>query len=101
MLVLSPHAPERLELPGASATVEIAGRGAAGFELTFGLFERRDADGTCRGLDGVVEYRTDRFHRSTVESLCTRFTQLLRTAAATPDIPVHDIDLDLSAPKER
>ncbi|MFJ3773185.1 amino acid adenylation domain-containing protein [Streptomyces sp. NPDC090075] len=93
MLVLAPPLPERLELPGVSATVDLAGRGSAGFDLTFGLSERRDADGTCRGLDGVVEYRTELFDRSTVETLCARFTRLLRTAAATPDIPVHAIDL--------
>ncbi|MFG3009588.1 amino acid adenylation domain-containing protein [Streptomyces cinerochromogenes] len=99
MLVLSPSLPERLELPGVSATVDLVGRGSAGFDLTFGLFERRSTDGTCRGFDGVVEYRTDLFERSTVESLCTRYTRLLHTAAATPDVPVHAIDL--SGPEER
>ncbi|MEU9125303.1 amino acid adenylation domain-containing protein [Streptomyces sp. NPDC048506] len=99
MLVLTPSLPERLELPGVSATVDLVGRGSAGFDLTFGLFERRDADGTCHGVDGVVEYRTELFDRSTVETLCTRFTRLLRMVAATPDIPVDDIDL--SGPKER
>ncbi|TJZ54339.1 amino acid adenylation domain-containing protein [Streptomyces piniterrae] len=99
MLVLTPALPDRLELPGASATVDLVGRGSAGFDLTFGLFERRDADGTCHGVDGVVEYRTELFDRSTVETLCTRFTRLLSTVAATPDIPVHDIDL--SGPQER
>ncbi|MGW7449117.1 amino acid adenylation domain-containing protein [Kitasatospora sp. NPDC054795] len=98
MLVLAPSLPERLELPGASAAVDLVGGGSAGFDLTFGLFERRDVDGTCRGLDGVVEYRTELFDRSTVEALCSRFTRLLRTAAVNPDIPVGDIDL--SAPKE-
>ncbi|MFC4961228.1 amino acid adenylation domain-containing protein [Streptomyces mauvecolor] len=98
MLVLAPSLPERLELPGGSATVDLMGRGSAGFDLTFGLFERRAADGTCRGLDGVVEYRTDLFDRPTVEALCTRFARLLRTAAATPDIHVQDIDL--SEPEE-
>jgi amino acid adenylation domain-containing protein len=93
MLVLTQALPERLELPGVSATVDMTGGGSAGFDLTFALFERRDADGTCHGLDGVVEYRTDLFERSTVESLRTRFTQLLRTAAATPDMPIHAIDL--------
>ncbi|SDO80821.1 amino acid adenylation domain-containing protein [Streptomyces sp. cf386] len=93
MLVLTPSLPERLVLPGVSATVDLVGRGSAGFDLTFGLFERRDADGTCHGLDGVVEYRTELFDRTTVESLCTRFARLLRVVAATPDIPVHDIDL--------
>ncbi|MFC8914859.1 amino acid adenylation domain-containing protein [Streptomyces sp. NPDC057116] len=93
MLVLTPSLPARLELPGLSATVDLVGRGSAGFDLTFGLFERRDADGTCHGLDGVVEYRTDLFDRSTVETLCAHLTRLLRTVAATPDIPLHDIDL--------
>ncbi|MGN5630538.1 amino acid adenylation domain-containing protein [Streptomyces sp. AC154] len=91
MLVLTPSLPERLELPGASAAVDLVGGGAAGFELTFGLFERRDADGTCHGLDGRIEYRTDLFDRSTVEALRDRFTLLLRTVATTPDIPVHAI----------
>ncbi|MFF8288760.1 amino acid adenylation domain-containing protein [Streptomyces sp. NPDC016309] len=93
MLVLAPSLPERLELPGASATVELVGRGSAGFDLTFGLFERRDADGTCHGLEGVVEYRTELFDRSTAEDLRTRFTRLLRAVATTPDVPVDDIDL--------
>ncbi|MFF3174659.1 amino acid adenylation domain-containing protein [Streptomyces sp. NPDC057900] len=93
MLVLTPSLPERLELPDGSAAVDLVGGGAAGFELTFGLFERRDADGTCRGLDGRIEYRTDLFDRSTAEALGARLTLLLRTVAAAPDIPVHAIGL--------
>lgn len=91
MLVLTPSLPERLELPGASAAVDLVGGGAAGFELTFGLFERRAADGTCHGLDGRIEYRTDLFDRSTVEALRDRFTLLLRTVAGAPDVPLHAI----------
>ncbi|MFF4468305.1 amino acid adenylation domain-containing protein [Streptomyces sp. NPDC001599] len=98
MLVLAPPLPERLELPGASATVDLTGTGSAGFDLTFGLSERRTADGAGGGVDGVVEYRTDLFDRSTVETLCARFTRLLRTVAAAPDVPVHGIDL--SGPAE-
>ncbi|MFE7558195.1 amino acid adenylation domain-containing protein [Kitasatospora sp. NPDC057500] len=93
MLVLTPSLPERLELPGASATVDLVGTGSAGFDLTFGMFEQRDVDGTCHGLDGVVEFRTELFDRSTVEALCTGFTRLLRAAATTPDIPLNTIDL--------
>ncbi|MEU2180724.1 amino acid adenylation domain-containing protein [Streptomyces thermolilacinus] len=99
MLVLTPSLPDRLELPGACATVDLVGGGSAGFDLTFGLFERRDVDGTCHGLDGVVEYRTDLFDRSTVDTLCARLTRLLHTVATTPDIRLHD--LDLSGPEDR
>ncbi|MFJ5847120.1 amino acid adenylation domain-containing protein [Streptomyces sp. NPDC092903] len=91
MLVLTPSLPERLELPGVSAAVDLVGGDAAGSELTFGLFERRDADGTCHGLDGRIEYRTELFDRPTVEDLGARFTLLLRTVAAAPDTPVHTI----------
>ncbi|WP_098897030.1 non-ribosomal peptide synthetase [Streptomyces sp. st77] len=93
MLVLTPALPERLELPGVSASVGLVGGGAAGFELTFGLFERRGPDGICHGLDGRIEYRTDLFDRATVEALGCRFTQVLRTVATHPDIPVHAIEL--------
>ncbi|MFF8828651.1 amino acid adenylation domain-containing protein [Streptomyces sp. NPDC015131] len=85
MLVLSPSLPARLELPGASASVEPAGGGGAGFDLTFALFERRGPDGTSLGIDGVVEYRTELFDRSTAEALRTGFARLLRTVAAAPD----------------
>ncbi|MEJ3751049.1 amino acid adenylation domain-containing protein, partial [Actinomycetes bacterium KLBMP 9797] len=45
------------------------------------------------GLAGVVEFRTDLFDRSTVESLIGRFERLLTTVVATPERRLHEIDL--------
>lgn len=47
---------------------------------------------TRRGDGGLafrVHYSVDLFERSTVEALCRRYSLLLRSASARPDVPLH------------
>ncbi|ATL25759.1 Siderophore biosynthesis non-ribosomal peptide synthetase modules, Bacillibactin synthetase component F [Streptomyces formicae] len=67
--------------------------GTARMDLTFGITERRTADGEANGLDGQVEFSTDVFDRSTVEALTARLGRLLAAAVADPDRRIGDIDL--------
>ncbi|MGW2232267.1 non-ribosomal peptide synthetase, partial [Streptomyces formicae] len=67
--------------------------GTARMDLTFGITERRTADGEANGLDGQVEFSTDVFDRSTVEALTARLGRILTAAVADPDRRIGDIDL--------
>ncbi|WP_228122256.1 non-ribosomal peptide synthetase [Saccharothrix syringae] len=65
----------------------------AEFDLAFSLWERRGPDGAADGVRGVVEYSTDLFDRGSVETLVTRWTDLLRALTAAPDRPVGGFDV--------
>nr|WP_317987176.1 non-ribosomal peptide synthetase [Streptomyces kanamyceticus] len=67
--------------------------GTARMDLTFGITERRTANGEANGLYGQVEFSTDIFDRSTVEALTDRLGRLLTSAVTDPDQPIGDIDL--------
>src|SRR5881398_3839270 len=56
-----------LELPGLSVTPQPIATASAKFDLSVGLVERRLADGTPGGIDGVLEYTSDLFDEATVE----------------------------------
>ena len=60
-----------LELPGIVATLEPVTTDAAKFDLCFSLSERRAPDGTPDGIEGIIEYSTDLFERSSVEAIAT------------------------------
>ncbi|SPE64107.1 Dimodular nonribosomal peptide synthase [Streptomyces netropsis] len=101
MLVVTPAPPHRIDLAGLSATTGTVATGAAKFDLTFSLHEHRGPDGTCLGLDGVLEYRTGLFGRATAEAIGARFTRLLEQVTADPDAPVHRVDLLTSEERRR
>ena len=88
-----------LELPGIIATLEPVGINTAKFDLFFSLSERRAADGRPEGIEGLIEYRTDLFERSTVEAIGRRLVGLLEAVVADPNQPIGRIDL--LAPEER
>ena len=88
-----------LELPGIVARLEPVGLGAAKFDLSLGLNERRAPDGRPEGIEGLIEYRTDLFERSTVEAIGRRLVALLEAVVADPNQPIGRIDI--LAPKER
>ncbi|MGW3917458.1 condensation domain-containing protein, partial [Streptomyces sp. NPDC005070] len=81
------------ELPGLRATGVAVPTGTSRLDLTFGLAEQHGSDGTPAGLSGAVEFSTDLFDRSTVETLFARWTRLLAAVAAAPDRPIGGIDL--------
>ena len=83
-----------LELPGLAVTPQPIATASAKFDLSVGLVERRLADGTPGGIDGVLEYASDLFDEATVEAMGRRLIRLLggrgrgrRTAAGPPADP--------------
>ncbi|MDQ3762941.1 MAG: amino acid adenylation domain-containing protein [Actinomycetota bacterium] len=81
------------ELPGLDTRVVPAPTGTAKFDLSFLLSERRRADGSAEGIDGIVEYASDLFDPATIETLCARWVRLLEAAVADPDQPLGRIDI--------
>ncbi|MEU1130281.1 non-ribosomal peptide synthase/polyketide synthase [Streptomyces sp. NPDC005900] len=79
-------------LPGLSVTRAVADTAVAKFDLSFAFAESGDAAGE-RALEGVLEYSTDLFDRSTVETLGARFLRLLGGMVAHPDAPLTTLGL--------
>ena len=63
------------------------------------MSERRAADGRPEGIEGLIEYRSDLFERSSVEAIGRRLIALLEAVVADPNQPIGRIDL--LAPEER
>ena len=61
--------------------------GTARFDLMFVLEEEEE------GFAGAVEYNTDLFERSTVESIFARLERLLQSALEAPDAPLVTLSL--------
>ncbi|MGC7103147.1 condensation domain-containing protein, partial [Amycolatopsis lurida] len=68
----------------------------ARLDLSFHLFEHTD-DG---GLDGWLVYSEDRFDKSTVDSLVTRFVRLVEQLVADPDRPLSRASVLTSGERE-
>ncbi|MDN3360150.1 non-ribosomal peptide synthetase [Actinomadura sp. DC4] len=73
--------------------VRPGGGGAAKFDLSFSVGERRDDDGAPAGLGGVLDYSADLFDRPTAERLAERLVRLLETVAADPDVRVSQVEV--------
>ncbi|MET9412249.1 amino acid adenylation domain-containing protein [Streptomyces sp. NPDC002935] len=93
MLTLGDTAADAPELPGLDTAYEFSQVEIAKFDLTFGFAEHRRADGEPGGLDITVEYATDLFDASTVESVADRLLRLLEAAVAAPELPVDALEL--------
>ncbi|GFN29832.1 amino acid adenylation domain-containing protein [Paenibacillus xylaniclasticus] len=93
MLVLQNMPEAKLELPGIESSLQLSTVGAAKFDLTFELVERRSRDGLPDGIVGMVEYSKDLFKESTVRSLAERFVRLLAAAASRPDLPIGRLNI--------
>nr|WP_274535867.1 non-ribosomal peptide synthetase [Streptomyces sp. CB02923] len=78
---------------GVRTRPELISTGTAKYDLFFSLWERQGPQGEPRGLDGFVEFSTDLFDRSTVATLAGRLVRVLRTAVATPDVPLAHLDV--------
>ncbi|WAX80935.1 amino acid adenylation domain-containing protein [Streptomyces sp. KMM 9044] len=92
-LVLQNTPQGTFELPGLELAPEPTSTGSSRFDLFLSLWERRAADSSPGGLDGVVEFATDLFDRSTVETLVTRWERLLEEFVAAPDRPIGSADV--------
>lgn len=89
------------DLPGLDVTAEPVGTGTAKFDLSVYLWERRAAGGRADGLEGVVEYATDLFNRSSAEILIDRFRRLLRRVTEDADVRIGQVELLDTAERHR
>ena len=99
MLVLQNAPGEELALPGLALCPEEVMLDVTKFDLTLSLGERLGPEGEPVGIEGGLEYRLDLFERETVEAIAARFMRLLGAAVATPDMPLHR--LEILGPEER
>ena len=99
MLVLQNAPGQELALPGLALCPEEVMLDVTKFALTLELGERFGPEGEPLGIEGGLEYSVDLFEQETVEAMAARFVRLLETALATPDAPLHR--LDILAPEER
>ncbi len=93
VLVLQ-NAPEaKLELPGLRIAEQLLPETIAKFDLTFSVNEQVSGTGEPQGLGGYIEYSADVFDEATVEELGARLVRLLRAAVATPQAPLHELEI--------
>ncbi|WP_107656873.1 non-ribosomal peptide synthetase [Nocardia suismassiliense] len=78
-----------LELPGVGFEPYNASLAASRFDLFFNIAD------TPAGLpwNGLIEYATELFDRSTVEAIAARFVHVLRSAVADPGMSVRAIEV--------
>ena len=88
MLTLQNNTQAVLDLPGLQTSLIDAGQAPAKFDLSFGLGEAFDPDGTPAGLRGGVTFATDLFDRVTVEDITRRLLRVLEAVTADPQAPV-------------
>ncbi|MEU6603403.1 non-ribosomal peptide synthetase, partial [Streptomyces flaveolus] len=100
LLVLQNTPRARFDLPGLSLSSRQHIEGVSRFDLSVSLAERHDAEGAPAGLDGVMEYATDLFDKSSVESLAARWQRLLEQALADPDRTIGALEI-LTADERR
>ncbi|MGV0042250.1 amino acid adenylation domain-containing protein, partial [Mycobacterium colombiense] len=72
----------------------------ARMDLVFSLAERWDDDGRPAGIGGAVEFRTDVFDPSSIETLIERFHRVLTAMTADPAQRLSSIDLLDDAERE-
>ncbi|MFG2944240.1 non-ribosomal peptide synthase/polyketide synthase [Streptomyces adustus] len=81
------------DLPGLDVAAYPVAARTARFDLGVNLAEQFGPDGRPAGIVGAVEYATDLFDRSTVETFFVRWTRLLAAVVAAPERPIGAIDL--------
>ncbi|MCZ8242564.1 MAG: amino acid adenylation domain-containing protein [Microcystis sp. LE19-131.1A] len=79
--------PSPLELTGLTATPLTTENDTAKFDLTLAM------ENTGAGLQGVWEYNTDLFDRSTIERLTGNFITLLEALVVNPQQPIFQLPL--------
>ncbi|MCF3124886.1 amino acid adenylation domain-containing protein, partial [Streptomyces arenae] len=88
------NAPDaRLSLPGLDVAAEPLPGAAVKLDLLLNLRERRGADGSPEGIEGIAQYNADLFDHATVDTLMARLERLLRAAVAQPGRPLSALDL--------
>ncbi|WP_457034393.1 non-ribosomal peptide synthetase, partial [Kitasatospora sp. P5_F3] len=93
MVALNNAGEAHLEFPGLDASLAPVNTGIAKFDLTLNLNEHRTPQGAPNGLNGILEFSTALFDRSTAERLMTWLVRLLEAAVTDPDQPLSTIDI--------
>ena len=93
MLVLQNAPNPELALAGLALYPEPALLNVAKFDLTLSLGERLGPGGQPLGIEGGLEYSVDLFDEGSVQAMAERFVRLLAAAAATPDAPLHRLEI--------
>ncbi|MEU4120563.1 amino acid adenylation domain-containing protein, partial [Kitasatospora sp. NPDC028055] len=81
------------ELPGLHVESGGIGTGTARFDLSVVVAEDRGDNGEPSGMNGVIEFATELYDRSTIEALIARWVRLLRAVAADPSRPIGSLDV--------
>jgi amino acid adenylation domain-containing protein len=92
MLVVQDNPRAQLSLAGIPTEMVEAHTGTAKYDLTLSLSEQI-ADGAPGGINGTLEYATDLFDRSTVESLVARMGRVLEAMTAASKTRLSQIDI--------
>ncbi|MGH3998090.1 MAG: condensation domain-containing protein, partial [Pseudonocardiaceae bacterium] len=93
MLTLENNPEADFDLPGLDTNLLPEPNTTAKFDLFLGLSERRGPHGSPEGIDGFIEYASDLFDPTTIETILTRWVRLLEAAVADPDRPISRIDI--------
>jgi amino acid adenylation domain-containing protein/non-ribosomal peptide synthase protein (TIGR01720 family) len=88
-------------LPGLATGLEPIALGVAKFDLSFILSERHDPHGAPAGIAGAVEYASDLFDPSTIDTLLERWIRLLEAVVADPEAPVSGVELLTARERDR
>src|SRR5262249_35866731 len=86
----------QLPLTGLSVSEEPLPTRVTKFDLTLNLTECVDAAGEPDGIVGTLAYSEDLYDRSTATLLARRFVALLDSAVASPDAPLHSLNVLLA-----
>ncbi|RPI91138.1 MAG: amino acid adenylation domain-containing protein, partial [Planctomycetaceae bacterium] len=94
------NAPDpEFRLPGLTVRPEPLPTTTAKFDLLLNLTEHWGAQREPLGVEGGLEYSLDLFDRETAVAIAARFVRLLQHAMATPEAPLHR--LEILEPAER
>ncbi|MFJ8630152.1 non-ribosomal peptide synthase/polyketide synthase [Streptomyces sp. NPDC093568] len=89
-------------LPGLEVSSRPIGVGAAKFDLSFRLAERRsEAETESAALAGALDYSTDLFDQETAQSIADRFVRVLTAMAGDPGRRVSEIEVLDAGERER
>ena len=82
-----------LALPGLTVTGQEASTGTAKFDLTLAVRETNDETGAPAGIEGLLEFATDLFDRSTAERMAATLVRLVDEALGDPRQPIAALDV--------
>ncbi|MEV0948825.1 amino acid adenylation domain-containing protein, partial [Rhodococcus sp. NPDC049939] len=87
-----------IDFPDLQATVLPAPTGTAKFDLSMHLFDPSDPD---RDIPATIEYATDLFGRTTIDTLTHRYLTVLDTIATNPHQHLSDLEILDQAERHR